>query len=40
MSRPEALEGRKINDGSVSSVINKLLEYSFLVKKERKYTIA
>ena len=35
----EALEGREINDGTVSDIINNLLEYSFLVKEDRKYMI-
>jgi len=35
----EALEGREINDGTVSDIINNLLEYSFLVKEDRKYLI-
>jgi len=33
------LEGREINDGTVSDIINNLLEYSFLVKEDRKYMI-
>ena len=36
----EALEGREINDGTVSDIINNLLEYSFLIKEGRKYVIA
>ena len=35
----EALEGREINDGTVSDIINNLLECSFLVKEDRKYMI-
>lgn len=36
----EALEGREINDGTVSDIVNNLLEYSFLVKVERKYVLS
>jgi len=36
----EALEGREINDGTVGEIINNLLEYSFLIKEDKKYVLA
>ncbi|BCS93639.1 AAA family ATPase [Metallosphaera javensis (ex Sakai et al. 2022)] len=36
----EALEGRKINDATVLTIINNLMDYSFLVKTERGYELA
>ncbi|MGC9106115.1 MAG: AAA family ATPase [Thermoprotei archaeon] len=36
----EALEGREINAGTVSDIVNNLLEYSFLIKEDRKYVFA
>jgi len=37
----ESLEGKKINDRTVYTLINNLLDYSFLIKKEnRKYVLS
>ncbi|AWR95719.1 AAA family ATPase [Acidianus brierleyi] len=36
----EALEGREINDDTLYTILHNLLEYSFLIKENRKYFLA
>ncbi|BCU67959.1 hypothetical protein HS7_13960 [Sulfolobales archaeon HS-7] len=36
----EALEGREINDDTLHTILRNLLEYSFLVKENRRYFLA
>jgi len=36
----ESLEGRKVNDRTVYTLINNLLDYSFLIKEEKKYVLS
>jgi len=36
----ESLEGKKVNDRTVYTLINNLLDYSFLIKEEKKYVLS